>query len=172
MISFIARSVPFLKICYRCFFFFGISVCFSISISVFVAVFSNANRAIEQHFTNWQAGKLKFSAVTTGKHTRVSTCACIVVLYRIILYILYAVQVPPHTHTDTRTTPREYLLYALSLCMSLSLCVVVATQLHMFLLLIAYVDRLVYLWTVIRHGLRAITIHRHTHIPYIYLSNI
>lgn len=102
------------------FFFFGISVCFSISISVFVAVFSNANRAIEQHFTNWQAGKLKFSAVTTSKHTRVSTCACIVVLYRIILYILYAVQVPPHTHT--RTTPREYLLCALSLSVSLALC--------------------------------------------------
>lgn len=150
------------------FFFFGISVCFSISISVFVAVFSNANRAIEQHFTNWQAGKLKFSAVTTGKHTRVSTCACIVVLYRIILYILYAVQVPPHTHTHVLHPVNISCALSLSVC--LSLCVVVATQLHMFLLLIGYVDRLVYLWTVIRHGLRAITIHRH--IPYIYLSNI
>lgn len=122
MISFIARSVPFLKICYRCFFFFGISVFFSISIFVFVAVFSNANRAIEQHFTNWQAGKLKFSAVTTGKHTRVSTCACIVVLYRIILYILYAVQVPPHTHTHTYYTPWISLVRSLFACLSLSLC--------------------------------------------------
>lgn len=85
-----------------------------------------------------------------------------------IVYSIRSSSTP--THTQTHVLHPVNISCALSLCLSLSLCVVVATQLHMFLLLIAYVDRLVYLWTVIRHGLRAITIHRH--IPYIYLSNI
>lgn len=85
-------------------------------------------------------------------------------MYRSISYnTVYSIQQFKYPHTHTYYTPW------ISLVLALSLCVVVATQLHMFLLLIGYVDRPVYLWTVIRHGLCAIQ--RQTHISIYLISN-
>lgn len=102
------------------YFNFNFDFCF-----LFLFLFSNANRAIEQRITNWQAGKSKFSAVILHKQLHAGLYVSYCILYEYV-DTTTAVQVPPHSHC------------AYSLFQSLTQTYrhglpVVATQLHMFL---------------------------------------
>lgn len=110
------------------YFNFNFNFCFCF---LFLFLFSNANRAIEQRITNWQAGRQIeiLCRHSTQATTRGSLC---IVSYRIVYcicgYYDSSSSTPTHTH--------PYALWIfLFFCLSHRHrdLLVVATQLHMFL---------------------------------------
>lgn len=112
------------------YFNFNFNFCFCF---LFLFLFSNANRAIEQRITNWQAGRQanwnSLPSLYTSNYTRVS-------MYRIvsycILYMWILRQQFKYPHTHTHSYPLWIFLF---FCLSHRHrdLLVVATQLHMFL---------------------------------------